>query len=149
MYRRFMIAWCFGIGASAAAADYTVQIGAMSEPDPAFTQAASAHGEVIAKRLPSGVTLFQVGRFQLRNDATALRNKLIEAGYADAYVKTTTVARSVEQSAPESTQPAQLASLSPEEREKVVFLDGVLHIKDGDTFTPVDSLPASRRSNHD
>ena len=148
MFKKLMIASCIGIGASATA-DYTVQIGAMTVPDPAFTQAASAHGEVIAKRLPSGLTLYQVGRFQLRDDATALHRKLVADGYVDAYVKTTTPPRSVAQSASESTQPAQLASLSPEERAKVVYLDGVLHIKDGDSFTPVESVSASRRSSED
>jgi cell division septation protein DedD len=130
--------------AAAGAADYTVQIGAFRNPDPSFAESASRLGSVHTSRSEAGLTRFLVGRFPTRSAAQALLEKLRGAGYSDAFVRRADpapnlpdVAQGPRPSAAAETGDASLESLPADVRDKVVRLDGVLHIKEGDRFTPL------------
>ena len=149
--RRALIAVAFAVCASPHVfADYTIQIGAFQEPNRSFVQSAGTLGEVRSARTGDGYLRYTVGTFSSVREAQTLLTSLQSMGYGDAFVRPmSTDSRplgaatrdneqaNVEVSVAGNSDDMLLRSLSPEERAKVVYLDGVLHIKEGDAFTPL------------
>lgn len=135
----------------ALAVDYAVQIGAFKQvPESGYLDAASSYGSLIQTDAGDGVTAYALGPFSSRVDAeTSLA--LVQTHYPDAFIRQVGDSQEVSQPASNRGQsigqtpaPARvvagggdLSSLSAEERGRIVYLDGVLHIKEGDTFTPL------------
>ena len=148
--------------ASSAAQTYTVQIGAFREPASSFIAAASAHGEVVREANSKGLTLISVGRFGRRDAADKLLAQMAR-DYPGAYVRRVKRAgstaaepsRARPSAQPQSTTDFSVAELrsgsgsllrghkqdqdlfnqlSAEDRERVVSLDGELHVKVGERF---------------
>ncbi len=138
---------------------YAVQIGTFKNPNTDFVSAARSIADVSAQLNRKGHTVYQMGPFDSYTAANEMLLRAKELGYDDAFVNQTTRADS-ERSAPVSgaapglrnaamSQPSSRAqtggiptsmlnSLSAEERKRVVYLDGVLHIKEGAKFTRLD-----------
>ncbi len=124
---------------STVSAEHTIQIGALSKPYPAFAKAARQVGNVESGLTEDGLTLYQVGRYSTRDEAVSALQELRDAGYQDAFIRRLTGSRSM-QAGPRtgfSDLSAVLDQLPEETRSKVVYLDGVLHVKEGDQFTPL------------
>ena len=129
---------------------YSVQVGAFSSPPSTLADKYKQYGSVKIAR-EAGLARVLIGVFESRDDAELLLMELQRDGFTDAFVrrtaaKTAAVATTVTpQATPDSHGhthlPAQdqrrINQLSEAERARAVYLDGVLHLKDGDTFTPV------------
>jgi len=77
----------FVVSAGSAAADeYSVQIGAFETPEPGFAEAAEKVGKLYQTRSPGGLTRIQVGRYASLEEANVALRALTGAGYSDAYV---------------------------------------------------------------
>ncbi|MBT8139375.1 MAG: SPOR domain-containing protein [Gammaproteobacteria bacterium] len=127
-------------------AGYSVQIGAFASPAAGLQESLSQFGTVSIDR-HGGLSRFLVGQFNERGDAELLRDELRREGYDDAFVRArgkasaaatvTSQHHSHTNSGQSEADHARIHALSPEQRENVVYLDGVLHIKQGDSFIPL------------
>lgn len=132
------------------AVDYAVQIGAFKQvPQSSYLDAANSYGSILRLDAGDGVTAYSIGPFGSRDDAETTRGLLLDH-YPDAFIRQVSDGQIV--SAPTATSDARassaptrviagagndLSGLTAEERQRVVYLDGVLHIKEGDSFTPL------------
>ena len=129
---------CALFAAAASAGDYTVQIGAFRDAPEDFALAAETVGDVRTSSTTEGLTRFRVGSYDSEDAAENARLALVGAGYGDAFVIRSRLAR-VDQR-PSSVARATgdpLAGVPASLRSRVVLLDGAYHVKDGDTFTPL------------
>lgn len=146
---------------SPAWAEFSVQIGAFREPAPSFTEKAEGIGKLYRSQSPTGLTRLQVGRFATKKEADVARTALLGAGYAGAFV----VEKGVRlQAAADSTKNSNVAGSRervivskrslrasdpmagvPEDlRDRVVILDGRLHVVEGESFIPLDEYLRSQ-----
>ncbi|MFK7913795.1 MAG: SPOR domain-containing protein [Pseudomonadales bacterium] len=156
------------LGASTSqAATYTIQIGAFKTPNATFADQARSVGEVYATQRASGVTAVSVGSFDSSAEASSALAR-IEDNYPGAFVRhantdsrrllaagsgseraaasatrTAPAARST--TASSSNTSDVFATLSAKERKNVVYLDGVLHFKQGDQFLTLAEYRARNR----
>ncbi len=126
-----------------AAAEYVVQIGALSRANPGFAAPAMSVGTVMTSETETGLTRYRVGPFASRSEARAAKAKLQAAGYADAYVSRIQTLPDVASAPPSPSKGASppgsvdISTLPEEVRAKLVYLDGELHIKEGKKFVPL------------
>jgi len=132
-----------------AVAEFTIQVGAFKNPSEAFANQVREYGEVNTAQSGNDITVFMVGRFdtlaqannglaQVRSayPSAFVRNMPAAARRATAQPNTASAANTA--AAETSTPDTQLwAALSDDERRRVVYLDGVLHLKQGDQFIPL------------
>ncbi len=142
-----------------ALAEYAVQVGAFSKPSQAFADAVRELGEVNTAQSDAGITVFTVGRYATVDAAQADLAR-IQTTYPDAFVRNMPAGARQPQDLPQdnavvaavdktpgadksryvsgTTEDSDLwNSLSDEERRRVVYLDGVLHVKQGEQFVPL------------
>lgn len=152
---------CFFLGAllfsGTLQAAYTIQIGAFRNPSPSYAASASQVASVYVTERSGGVKALSVGSFGSRaeaNDALAT----LQAQYPDAFISTlsesamlfdgSTIAVDTRpaaeatsniavRSGPSTSELSLLDRLSDAERSRVVYLDGVLHVKSGTDFIPL------------
>jgi len=132
------------------AAEYAIQVGAFKNPNAGYAENLRGYGEVNTAQSNS-ITVFTVGRYGSVAEANADLGR-IEADYPGAFVRNMpAAARSVATASPRPTAAVQSTStrirttpdtqlwesLSDSERRRVVYLDGVLHLKQGDQFVPL------------
>ncbi len=136
--------------------DFDVQIGAFRNPDPTSLKVPASVGELRAMASSDGLTRFLVGPFASKSEAARARDELRSIGYKGAFIRATEDATGA--STPIAAKPGSapgkdiknsdvvspsksdlelLSSLSYEERSNVVYLDGRLHKKVGETFVPL------------
>lgn len=139
-----------GWSTTASATEYSIQVGAFKSPSQAYADDLRSYGEVNTAQGGSGVTVFTVGRYNSLDAAKADLNRVAD-DYPGAFVRNMpAAARSADQAIPRkaatqqsSTPKTQTSdtmlweSLSESERRRVVYLDGVLHLKQGDQFVPL------------
>lgn len=142
------------------AEDYTVQIGVFKSSNAAYVATAQSLDTVYKNLNDNGFTVYTVGSFETRSQASALKGQLMDSGYSDAFVRSTepstsltadtTTTNTIKTPINASFRPSSLSDeqmlskLSEVERENVVYLDGTLHLKQGETFTPVSTLINAR-----
>lgn len=153
LFRTLIVVFLLGAGA-AEAAEYVVQIGAFRNPHADFGEAAAEIGVLSTRESPSGLTRFVVGSFATEAEAQQAMRRLRAAGYSDAFVRRTIAdARAIEDLPAIEELPAvgagpsersRFESLPRELRARTVYLDGVLHVKEGDRFTPLDEYEGGR-----
>ncbi len=145
--------------ASPAFAEYTIQVGAFGKPSQAFADRVRELGEVNTTQNARGMTVFTVGRYAT-SDAANADIERVRREFPDAFVRSmpdsarSPDAKANAVAAADDTQGAERAgyprlisgttrdselwnSLSAEERRRVVYLDGVLHVKEGESFVPL------------
>ncbi len=129
-------------------ADYAVQIGAYVKPSLLDSTAAEEVAQVHTHESASGVTRILVGRFGSSADARTALAALKAAGYRDAFIiQTSNDAMADTDSWSPARRSARAASqrqwshLSADLRAKLVLVDGRPYIKDGDTFTSLETYP--------
>ncbi|MEM1229179.1 MAG: SPOR domain-containing protein [Pseudomonadota bacterium] len=151
---------------AAQAEDYTIQIGAFSTPSDRFAASARSEGTLYYTARDGGMVALSIGRYA---SFAAAQNQLaqLQDSYPDAYVRradpdaaqrwpgggagiaaeTASATRAARGSAARRTNApddAILATLSEAERKNVVYLDGKLHVKEGNRFTPLREYQRSR-----
>ncbi len=132
---------------AASAAEYVVQIGAFRRPSQDFAAAARQVGEVTTVVTSSGVTLFQVGTFGSFSEANEARSSLRAAGYADAFVRRarrSAASLPAVSAAPPAEGATRFERLPAELQARTVYLDGRLHVKEGDRFIPLSEYEGGR-----
>lgn len=128
--------------------DYVVQIGALESPSERFAEPAQAIGDVRTSRAREGLTRYRVGSFPTKSAAEQALARLRAAGYQDAFVlRTASVPEGAALPAVSAAPPAtdELAGLPENLRRRVVYLDGVLHVKEGERFTKLSDYLRSQR----
>lgn len=147
---------------TASASEYTIQVGAFKSPSQSYADNLRSFGEVNTAQSSSGVTVFTVGRYNSVDEAKGDLNRIADQ-YPGAFVRnmpasarsadiasSTSSAAAAPAAAParkarSSSPDTQLwESLSESERRRVVYLDGVLHLKQGDQFVPLDEYRRSQ-----
>lgn len=130
---------------SAQAASYSVQIGAYKDPAAAETTRASDIGEITMHPGRDGLTRIRVGHFESEQDAQLALQRVRSAGYADAYISNER-GRAVghqQQRLPHSLPMAYSedqrlnaakAKIPADQHGNIVYLDGQLTLKEGNTF---------------
>lgn len=151
----------------AQAAEYTIQIGAYEKPTKSLTAQASHLGEVNTALNDMGMTILTIGRYDTarlaRVDLDSIRASYDGAfvrkvpdsmswgagseGFTDNSTSTASSSDTTYSSGSTATVYANgsndLSSLTADERQNAVYLDGVLRMKQGDSFM---SLEEYRRS---
>ncbi len=143
--------------------DYGVQVGAFEVIDPAFIDKLVGYGEII-ELSNDGLTRVIVKAGNSRADNEYLLKTLQDAGFGDAFIRSLGATSEVNasykrgrkvnpsdhdinssgehlhngQSHRHIEEDAAWLRLSPEERRNAVYLDGKLHLKQGDEFIPLD-----------
>lgn len=154
---------------SIAQAEFSVQIGAFREPAPTFTDKAEKVGKLYRSKSPAGLVRLQVGRFATKKEANVARSALLGAGYDGAFVVQKGVRLQARTDQYEGMQDAQfvdsptsdtytsrtysgqtqpsgdpMAGVPADLRDRVVILDGRLHVVEGNQFTPLDQYLRNR-----
>ncbi|MEM1435128.1 MAG: SPOR domain-containing protein [Pseudomonadota bacterium] len=144
---------CIGVLLSCAAhAAYTIQIGAFRNPSMSFTAGAAQVASVYVTERSNGIKALSVGSFDSRAAAADALSTLQDE-YPDAYIATLSesamlfdgsaaapppsTSNIAVRDGPSNTEQALLDRLSDAERSRVVYLDGVLHMKSGSDFVPL------------
>lgn len=133
-------------------AAYTIQIGAFRNPSMSFTADAARIASVYVTDRGNGIKALSVGSYGSREAAAEALSSLKDQ-YPGAYIATlseTALLFEGSDSAapppssniavrqgPTSVERALLDRLSDAERSRVVYLDGVLHVKNGSEFIPL------------
>ena len=131
-----------------AATEFTIQVGAFKNPSDAFANQVREYGEVNTAQRDNNITLFTVGRYDSVDSAKQELDR-IRGAFPGAFIRNMpAAARRSQASTPRETAVANETdsaipdaqiweSLSAAERSRVVYLDGVLHLKQGDQFVPL------------
>lgn len=126
--------------------DYVVQFGALKQPYEAYSEKAHRIGRVYTVTTTSGFTLYKMGPFESGASAIEAMGQLRSLGYLDAYIKddsskpeaiTPRMANSTSKTSKDVDPRMAVAALPDAVRSKIVYVDGVLHVKEGDQFTPL------------
>lgn len=131
---------------------FSIQILASENPDITHLKTSIGPKEIYTEKTSSGLTRVKVGSYSSRMEAEQDLNSVKSQGFSDAFVTTYSGNKSTvsskdhhehtpgkkhSHSTPES--PA-LARLTEEQKRNVVYLDGVLHLLENGTFTPLSEL---------
>lgn len=151
--RKFLLPLCLTMVSHAAAQDrYVVQVGAYEHERPELLQTLESYGEPVTVRVADDLVRVAVGYYPTVADAQETLLSLQDAGFPDAFVRerqgqfaALNVSNDVVETAPltvysrnaQMSANEKLDSLSKEERDNVVLLDGRLHIKNGNEFIPL------------
>ncbi len=126
--------------------DYVVQFGALKQPYEAYSEKARRIGRVYTVTTTSGFTLYKMGPFESDASAMEAMEKLRSLGYRDAYIKddgskseaiTPRMVNSTSKTSKDIDPLMAVAALPDAVRSKLVYVDGVLHVKEGDQFIPL------------
>jgi hypothetical protein len=150
-----VILFSSSVSTSAFAGNYGVQVGAFKNVPWELISRLEAFDSVTTLQGKS-ITSVVVGNFDSVSDARITLARLESAGYRDAFVRDLDKARalsSMQTSTNASGTPYQASgyenqrfstsekakwdSLTPEQQLNAVILDGKLHLKQGDKFTPI------------
>ena len=140
------------IAGSVSAEPFVVQIGAFRNPQADFGARAAEFGTLSTSRSPEGLTRFEVGTFANEREARRALASIHAAGYTDAFVRRQHAGSRILNirdlpavgAGPGDRHEARLARLPSELRSRVVILDGVLSVKEGERFIPLDEYEGGR-----
>lgn len=142
------------LSGSATAGHFTIQVGAYKDLSREVLDKAESLGAVDTVRSGS-ITKVTVGEYSDRATASAALPAVQSAGFSDAFVRQ--VEHSDGSASASAKTPAhgahahgkdthvhlpqaiekRISELTEEQKSKVVLLDGKLHLKEGNTFTPL------------
>lgn len=136
------------------AGQYAVQLEASKSPQLERYKQLSVHGELYTVAADNGYIRTRLGPYDSKAAALAVLEQVHEAGYADAFLAKynsggITAGSSVASSASRHQYDVEnfdvrslpeWGNLTPEQQSNIVYLDGVLHVKNGDEFIPMEEL---------
>ena len=116
---------------------YRVQIAIYKNLPEDFVASAEKFGSVHTSQAGE-LTRVSVGSFSNRSEAQDLLSQLKQAGYEDAFISQTgsRMTNTQHQESP-SSEMAKFRNLSDAEKDRAVFVDGKLHLKEGNRFIPI------------
>ena len=139
-------------GNSFAAPVFSIQILASESPDLTHLKTSIGTNEIYTEKTNTGLTRVKVGSYNSKIDAEQDLNTVKSKGFPDAFVTTYNGNKSTvppkehhehtsDNKHSHSTQePPALMRLTEEQKRNVVYLDGVLHLHENGTFTPLSKL---------
>ena len=153
--RKMIATLCCGLGlaiAGQAQADaYAVQVAAFATPSPAVAESYRQYGTVRVQR-DANWSRVLIGTFADRDDAQLFLLELKREGFTDAFIRVLDSSAVVldgngdTEHSHAGTAPhrhmaepdlQRLHKLSDEEKARAVYLDGELHLKEGERFIPL------------
>lgn len=117
---------------------FSVQVGAYASPAQGLRESLTEYGSVTIDN-SGALSRYLVGNFNSRGEAELLRDELRAAGFDDAFVRSigTATQGHAHDDGVSGKDQSLLSKLTAEQRANAVYLDGVLHLKNGDNFTPL------------
>lgn len=134
------------------AAQYAIQLEASKAPNLEFYRALSIYGNLYTVDTNQGYIRTRLGPYSTRNEAQRVLKQVHLAGFNDAFISKEQSEKDV--SSLGLPMPIDAAynfkvinikewkKLTAEQKAGLVSQNGVLHIKTGDTITPLKDLPA-------
>lgn len=131
---------------------FSIQILASENPDITSLKSSTGITDIYTEKTKSGLMRVKVGSYNSRIDANQDLNNIKSKGFPDAFVttyngnKSTVSSKDHHEHTPankhsHSTQESPaLAKLTADQKRNVVYLDGVLHLHENGTFTPLSKL---------
>lgn len=133
--------------------EYAIQLEASKAPELSRYQQLDTLGQLYTTPTGTGYTRARLGPFSNKEDALDALNKVHAAGYQDAFLakenrdnETQSLSSNPVSSNPEDIYNFDVKTLpvwqklTTQQRENLVYLDGKLHIKNGDDFTPIENI---------
>ena len=136
---------------------YAVQLEASKSPDLNRYKDLGVHGNLYTVAADKGYTRTRLGPFENKNKALAVLYKVRASGYSDAFIakhhgdditsssadlNTTRRHYDIENFDVKTLKEWNM--LSAEQQANLVYLDGRLHVKNGDTFTPLQEITGNK-----
>ena len=125
---------------------YSVQIAAYKILPDDFIESAEKYGSVHTSLLGE-LTRVSVGNFDDRSTAQSLLSQLKQVGYKDAFISRISSSMTSNQNPSKThhrqsqsnpiSEMAKFRNLPDADKESAVFIDGKLHLKEGNRFIPV------------
>lgn len=139
------------------ASQFAVQLEASKSPDLNRYASLSVHGKLYTVNTDNGYTRTRLGPYENKSKALEILEKVRAAGYADAFVARHDNGVSTSSAPAPAKPPAgkvrygdienfdvktlkEWSMLTPEQQKNLVYLDGKLHIKDGNNFIPLHDI---------
>ena len=137
---------------SAASALFSIQIAATKSSSLSFYKQSTNFDSLYADTTNSALTKIKLGAYNSHEEAEKHLSKIRKSGFPDAFISPYTKQNSTSFSTnselnkvvtSHNTNPLNHESspawqgLTHEQRRNTVYLDGVLHIREGDKFTPL------------
>lgn len=137
---------------SSFASQYAVQLEASKSPDIGRYESLSAYGKLYTIAADNGYTRTRLGPYASKTKALEVLDNVRAAGFTDAFI-------AKQQSGTKSTANQSVTTkgqfdietfdvktlkewkmLTPEQQANLVYLDGKLHVKNGNEFTPLNEI---------
>lgn len=145
------------VAAPSWASQYAIQLEASKSPNLNRYEDLSIHGKLYTVAANKGYTRIRLGPFENKNSALNALEKVHAAGYSNAFIATYH-GNDITASAADSNTAQRRYDienfdvktlkewnmLSPEQQANLVYLDGELHVKNGDKFTPLDEITGKK-----
>ncbi len=124
---------------------YVVQIAAVKTLDVIAYEAAKEYGTLEILNSADGINRVQLGDFKKRLDAERALKKVRALGFSDAFIlfkhgDDLDIEDSVASSVGDPVSHPAWKHLTAEQRDNIVILDGIFHVKEGDEFVPLGRL---------
>ena len=147
------------VTAPVTAGEYAVQLEASKNPDLSRYQTLHEYGNLYTISADNGYIRTRLGPYKNKSTALEILEKVHAAGFNDAYVaKKQNAASTVSKTSISSSMRRSENSiesfdvttiegwetLTPEQQANVVYLDGTLHVKSGELFTPVTEVISNK-----
>ncbi len=123
---------------------YSIQVAALSKANPELVSGFGSRFQVFTEEGSDGLIRYKVGSFDDIDAAKAALEEVKDLGFSDAYItggsqSSMTVAMDAGQKPAQTKSAAsELGALPESVRRDVVYLDGELYVKKGESFTPLD-----------
>lgn len=134
------------------ASQYAVQLEASKSPDLNRYEALSVHGKLYTEVADNGYTRTRLGPYENKTKALDVLDKVRTAGYTDAFiakqqksepttaVTSTTAKRQYDIENFDVKTLKEWKMLTDEQQANLVYLDGKLHVKNGNDFIPLEDI---------
>lgn len=148
------------ITGSAWASQYAVQLEASKSPSLDRYKDLSEYGRLYTVAANNGYTRTRLGPYENKSKALDVLDKVQAAGYTDAFIakqQNGDTTPSVSSSVKSHTSKRQYdienfdvktlkewKMLTPEQQANLVYLDGILHVKNGNKFIPLDEITGKK-----
>lgn len=137
------------------ASQYAVQLEASKTPQPEKFSTLSIHGNVYTEAASNGYIRTRLGPYNSKGRALEVLNEVHQAGYPNAIIakhqsnSSTTITPAITSKSAKHKYDIEnfdvktleeWKMLTPEQQNNLVYLDGKLHVKNGDSFIPLSEI---------
>ncbi len=125
---------------------YVVQLAAVKNFDASIYKNTEQFGELRISKYEGGINRVQLGSFNGPREAEEVLKRVKALGFPDAFILSMHGEDVFPANVTDSHTSGNLAShpvwekLTTEQRENIVILDGVFHLKEDDKFIPLEQL---------